>query len=531
MKLKIPYPLLLVTAIILDRVTISSAQIQIGQSLRSLAILLGLISIAIYILQYYYQVDWHYTNYIVLMIPLTYLVYRSLYRFLKINFSSACPYLGLMLVFLFGVLYAGLVHRKTWRFIGNPVRITAYFSFVFSILLMLQIVRLAQSHYSLPISTKHAQRNAISAPDFEIRLYKNSPPDIYVIVLDSYARQDVLEVIYQYDNSEFTDWLQERGFYVATENHSNYVQTPYSMASFWNFDYLPTWELAQEYDQYLYQPIQSNRVFHLLDEIGYTTISMKGSIHYAEIRNADMYLSSFLPLNDFETLLLVDSPFEPLSNIFDLRLPLHTYKVHRQQIYDQLELLKEIPAVVQSPKIVYTHILSPHPPFVFDQEGKVNEIDRPFTLAEGAAIQGGSSAYVNGYREQVHYISTEIMKVIDVILNMSKIPPIIVVMGDHGPASQFNFDMNNPGCTWERTSNLYAVLLPGHKYNGILYPSISPVNTFRIIFNTYFDTHLPILEDKSYLRSWQQPAWNVDITSERDSLHGCDISAEPFHGD
>jgi len=31
-----------------------------------------------------------------------------------------------------------------------------------------------------------------------------------------------------------------------------------------------------------------------------------------------------------------------------------------------------------------------------------------------------------------------------------------------------------------------------------LYNSISPVNSFRVIFNKYFNTNLPILEDKRY---------------------------------
>ncbi|MDP2776344.1 MAG: hypothetical protein Q8O48_01770, partial [Anaerolineales bacterium] len=41
------------------------------------------------------------------------------------------------------------------------------------------------------------------------------PPDVYYIILDSYTREDFLEMVYDYDNSEFVEALQERGFYVA----------------------------------------------------------------------------------------------------------------------------------------------------------------------------------------------------------------------------------------------------------------------------------------------------------------------------
>jgi hypothetical protein len=39
--------------------------------------------------------------------------------------------------------------------------------------------------------------------------------------------------------------------------------------------------------------------------------------------------------------------------------------------------------------------------------------------------------------------------------------------------------------------------LPGGGTSQI-YPTITPVNTFRLIFNIYFGGNYPLLEDKSY---------------------------------
>ena len=353
----------------------------------------------------------------------------------------------------------------------------------------------------------------------------SSPPDIYVIILDGYARQDVLQNIYKHDNSEFIGELEKRGFYVANSSHSNYVQTPYTMASFWNLDYLKAWDSPDQYEQYLYKPIQNSHVFRLLDEIGYTTVSFEGGMHYAEIRNSDIYLSNFLPLNDFETLLLVDSPIEPLSNIFDLGLPLQTYKIHRQRILYELDTLKKIPDTIPGPKIVYTHILAPHPPFVFYQNGDFHEQPRPYTMTEKVANQGGVQEYWSGYEQQVKFINGEIIQVVDAILQKSESPPVILLMGDHGPASMFKWKAEAPGCIWERTSILYAMFLPGQK-NDTLYSSISPVNTFRVIFNTYFGTSLPLLEDRSYMMYWYEPTVKVDVTDVRDTFEGCTPPAE-----
>ena len=36
------------------------------------------------------------------------------------------------------------------------------------------------------------------------------------------------------------------------------------------------------------------------------------------------------------------------------------------------------------------------------------------------------------------------------------------------------------------------------KGEQVLYDSVTPVNTFRLIFNYYFNTDLPLLEDKMY---------------------------------
>lgn len=519
MRRFISYPHLFVTAIILDRVVISAAQIDIDQSLRVLCISLLFTTIALYAIQSLTK-DWHYTNFITLMIPVALIAYRSFYGFLKVKFLHQADALGIALIFLFTMLYAVLVNRNLWRTIKHPAAVTRYFYIVFALLLGFQVVRLVSNGSHALMNITRPRTTAIADPTMEIHLQKGSSPDIYVIVLDGYARQDVLRGIYRYDNSKFIDWLEKRGFYVANNSHSNYTQTVYTMASFWNFDYLQPWDASNDYAQYLFQPIQNNRVFHALDEIGYTTVSFEAATSFIQIRNADLFLSRFLPLNKFETLLLADSPLEPLSDFFDLKLPIQTYRNRRQRMLYQFDTLKEVPASIQGPKIVYAHILAPHPPFVFDQAGNIREPNQPFTLSEGSDFTGGQEEYWDGYRGQVGFVDREITNVIEAILAKSETPPIIVLMGDHGPASMFNWNVEAPACLWERTSNLYAVLLPGHQSDGTVYPSITPVNTFRVIFNTYFGTSLPILEDNTYM---MYPTLEVNVTGTKDSQKGCSV--------
>jgi len=45
---------------------------------------------------------------------------------------------------------------------------------------------------------------------------------------------------------------------------------------------------------------------------------------------------------------------------------------------------------------------------------------------------------------------------------------------------------------------LNAVYFPDHDYR-MLYPQMSPVNTFRIVFNHYFGQNLPLLKDSTVI--------------------------------
>ena len=95
-------------------------------------------------------------------------------------------------------------------------------------------------------------------------------------------------------------------------------------------------------------------------------------------------------------------------------------------------------------------------------------------------------------------------------------PPIIIIQADHG--SQFDIDHDNPSNEniEQMMSNFSAYYLPGIEKNS-LEDVITPVNTFRIIFNSYFDTDYDLLENKMY---WidkkdtfdDMPDYFVDVT-------------------
>jgi hypothetical protein len=154
-------------------------------------------------------------------------------------------------------------------------------------------------------------------------------------------------------------------------------------------------------------------------------------------------------------------------------------QAQRRQTLYTLEHLKEL-AEQQGSKFVFAHLMCPHAPYVFGSEGEYTAVIDWTNYEDKAPYLG-----------QYVFISTEIEKVVDALLEKSESPPIIILQSDHGQRP------SHPGIVigadeWRKILN--AMYLPGMNYSEIS-ESISPVNTFRLIFNHYFDTDYPLLEN------------------------------------
>ena len=154
-----------------------------------------------------------------------------------------------------------------------------------------------------------------------------------------------------------------------------------------------------------------------------------------------------------------------------------------------LDLLPEIPQLA-GPKFVYAHIINPHPPYVFNADGSINENAEDTPESEG-------------YPAQLAYLEPRILDVIEQILAQSDEPPIIIVEGDHAFGKQYV------------TSNLLALYLPDGGDVG-LDDHMTLVNLFPTIFNTYFCTDIEYLPDESYThtKNWYESVpleeWNAE---------------------
>jgi hypothetical protein len=140
-------------------------------------------------------------------------------------------------------------------------------------------------------------------------------------------------------------------------------------------------------------------------------------------------------------------------------------------------------ARMPQPTFAYLHLISPHPPFVFDPNGNPTD---PADFWNDQRLYPGN-LYKKGYVNQTQFLNKKMLQAVDTILAESDAPPIIIIQGDHGPWLQPKD---------KRMWILAALYLPGH--NDKLYLTITPINFFRLVFNSYFGGKYEVLEDVSY---------------------------------
>ena len=320
--------------------------------------------------------------------------------------------------------------------------------------------------------------------------YLDYSPDVYYIILDTFARPDVLEEEYGIDLSEFVTQMENLGFYYASESQSNYRETFSSLTSSLNMQYV--YSIAENLNttrgSAVYQEtIKNNEVVQIFQSLDYQTIAFSTGYRWSEITTADIfYFTDFsMPvqgLSSFESLLLQTTIVYPLRGYFNVSTTLNSLQPH---IDAQRRMLSTLPEIPENPNPTFTfaHFLVPHVPFIFDEDGSILEDPGYYSGADNGAIN--DEYRLDGYRRQVQFISQQILDISKSIIENSDNPPIIIIQGDHG----FKGENRN------KILNLYY--FPDLDY-GHLYETISPINSFRVILSQYFGLDYPVIEDKYY---------------------------------
>jgi len=348
---------------------------------------------------------------------------------------------------------------------------------------------------------------------------------VYLLILDGYANQVVLQKFFDYDNQEFIDSLIELGFFVPNQyTNSNYIGTHNSVPSILNMDYVdhlvPSGVSDKYKEEVLSKSNSNNIVMQNFKAMGYKNISLdSGWLGTRVVDIADENLcensndSRILNLLKGNTILqslilimLNESEQDPSLNVLNNldQVPIDHEK--RQKVFCNLSELPQIHQKFEEPVFVFWHILSPHTPWVFDSNG-----DPP--LQKVSSLMKNVEKRQTAYLNEMEFINK---KTIDKILLESNSPPIIILQGDHGPGSLrgddiIRGDKKSDEFIRERMSIFNAYYFPDQN-SKLIYDSITPVNSFRLILNEYFNENYELLDDKNYFSSYKQWYNFTDVT-------------------
>ena len=346
-------------------------------------------------------------------------------------------------------------------------------------------------------------------------------PDIYYIVPDRYASQSTFEDRFNYDNSEFIEYLRDSGFYVASESLANYPFTSLSLSSSLNMRHLDF--LAEEVGTEtgdvtpLVSLLQNHSVGSILKQNGYQFIHF-GSMWQptAKNNNADLnvnlnpMLLGLFEYNEFHLLLINTT----MLRLFQEHVV--GYPTKAQAILYSFEKLVEI-VESEGPKFVFAHLLVPHLPYTLDAECR--PVDRlSFNWLNTSLTSEQIELIKARYVDQLICTNKMLRKVIDRVLMNSRRPAIVILQSDEGPYTEQSQPLNPAEWSVETLRIRAGILNAYYVPEGTqlpLYPSISPVNTFRMVFNEYFGVDLPLLEDRTYIYESRDRVYSfIDVTDK-----------------
>ncbi len=338
------------------------------------------------------------------------------------------------------------------------------------------------------------------------------PPDIFYVILDGYGRSDAVKKYIGWDNSVFIQGLKDRGFYVA-QGHSNYIQTEQSLTSSLNMNYLPEILGSSKPDSRSVFDllIDENQVAAQLRSHGYLYEAVTTGFPAVHPQSADSLYQGVQSMSLFEATLITATPLrhnnDSVSSMFADR---------RNYLKGAFDNLAKLSIRTARPKFVFAHVLAPHPPFALGANGEeIHQKGIPFGLFDGDAymdIGGTVESYQTGYAGQAQYISKRMLQAIDALTAGSS-KPIIIIQGDHGSKSRLSINSLAKTDINECFPNLNAYYVPDSIRNK-LYPSITPVNSFRIVLTDLFGANLPVLPDRNYYSTWDKPFEFEEVTDK-----------------
>lgn len=349
-------------------------------------------------------------------------------------------------------------------------------------------------------------------------------PDIYYIVLDRYVSQSVLKEQFNFDNSDFLNYLTSQGFYTDPDAYSSFPFTTMSLSSTLSASYNS--DQANKFSTAAYQTVQpfhdtihKSPVIKQLKSYGYSYYHIGTWYEATSIAPlADHYFQPDGQLTLFNRRITLTN-FDKnkfFKGIFHLLVP-RTFSIgkftifsfHQEEashvVLSSFQLLKDLAAEKSGGRFIFAHILCPHYPYYFNADG---------SRSSDPLINNNGKPLKQKLTDQIQFVNSQMKIIIDSINKNSQDQAIIILQSDEGEYPIYfndgDFWLNAESAhryvdmrTWsdknlkQKLGILAAYHLPRVSEES-LKTGADSVNIFRLVLNSYFGNNLPYLPKCHY---------------------------------
>jgi hypothetical protein len=480
--------------------------------LACLSIVIGFIEVNITELFFIYR---DVILYFSVLVVVTYSISLLLHRYFipRVPLQVICNMaaVGILYIFLFYDIMSFFkdmeIHRlqlTLWTVGGGGLlwgvyRLSAYsistfiisvFMFGFAFVPLINIVRFTSEVARTEVSTSSDEASVFS--------FANKPfkPNVYFLLPDMHIREDVVERFYKGSIKGFTSQLKDRGFYIADKSYSNQPTTGYSLSTTLSMEYiwLPEVPFTLAEASALGAVHSGDRlVMDIFRQSGYKYILAEGEMLESQCIGTEDYCFSGrrIILENF----LLNTPL--------LRIYEHygSYLQHSDYVHNPNEVVADALDLSAEPFFLFAHIHAPHPRFVYNSDCSTADVRGEVKIGntyKHTDIDLWRSLYLN----QMHCIDRQLVMAVDTIIDNDE-DAIIIIQADHGSPAGILSSETIPFSQWsedqfvEAFGILNAIRLPDHCQSN-LYPELSPVNTFRLVFSCLSEKPIELLPDRSF---------------------------------
>ena len=304
-------------------------------------------------------------------------------------------------------------------------------------------------------------------------------PNVYHIILDEYTDNEILTKKFGYNNEKFLEFLNNNGFYMHDKLFSTFGGTVKELNVIFNMEYPKKLGWMSED----YESLNNNKVMSIFSNQNYSIIETNSMMRWKNFSDVDTKLC-------YDTNFINSEFLDQVLGKSIIRYFLEKYQqdTRRDTVRCTFDVLNEITLKIDGPKYVFSHVYVPHPPFLFGPNGENVIPDH----REISGLQSWEDP--QGYVNQLIYATNEITVVIK---NIVKNDPnaIVIVQGDTGTLTGTDISKKTMKEIYQAHSIHYAVRIPDVEDSDYMIP----VNTYRVIFNNYFNMNYDYLEYHSYL--------------------------------